>query len=158
MKPFKITFAKPSHAQHSQSLTMLSQAKPQVMEEASFFFNCKTNQSSLFSRIMNIKFWSNHKKYDNHICFTACIHSYSLASAEKRYQFIMKYLQKILLMFFGFSSRKINEVFKWIVTKPRSGSLKVKNQSWITDWQQYANWEKRVKRDFNEKVIINPSV
>ena len=70
----------------------------------------------------------------------------------------MKYLQKILLMFFGFSSRKINEVFKWIVTKPRSGSLKVKNQSWITDWQQYANWEKRVKRDFDEKVIINPSV
>ena len=70
----------------------------------------------------------------------------------------MKYLQKILLMVFGFSSKKINEVFKWIVKKPRSGFLKVKNQGWNMDWQQYANWEKGVKRDFNEKVIINPSV
>ena len=70
----------------------------------------------------------------------------------------MKYLQKILLMVFGFSSKKFNEVFKWIVKKPRSGFLKVKNQGWNMDWQQYANWEKRVKRDFNEKVIINPSV
>ena len=76
---------------------------------------------------------------------------------QKKYQFIMKYLQKILLMVFGFSSKWFNQVFKWIVKNPHSGYLKVKNQRWNTDWQQHANWE-RVKRDFYEKVIISPSV
>ena len=97
-----------------------------------FFFNCKTNQSSLFSRIMNLKFWSNHKKNDNHRCFTACIHSYSLASAKKDTNSLWNICKKFYLCFLVLAQEKLmkflNELSRNLAVVSSKSKIRVGSQ------------------------------